>query len=337
MSAPVLSWIPRLLAVLALIAATGCQTSPADSGPRFTIGLVTNNPNGQRNVQGFVDGMAELGYVAGDTVTYLYAGEPVTGADLDRELEGFVATGVDLIFTAGTPTGVAAHRITAGSGIPVVFGVIADPVAAGVMENLAHPGGNMTGIKLGQHQDRRLELLLQIVPDARQILVPHNPNDSAAATAVAQIMPVAEVLDVELVLAEARSNDEVSRLLDNVPRSIDAVFLVPDSTVNRRLADIVNLARERRFPISGPSTAQVEEGAVMTYGFIHARAGHQAAHLADQILRGIDPGDIPVEDTEPVLAINIGAAEHIGLTITDQLLHQAEIILRPGEVEVAAE
>jgi putative ABC transport system substrate-binding protein len=322
-----------LVLFVALVTVSACGARSSQSGTSATIGVVTDNPNGLRNVQGFKDEMAQLGYLEADNVTYLDAGEPQTGADLERELESFVAAGVDLVFTAGTPTGVAAHRIMDGADIPVVFGVIADPVAAGVMEDLSHPGGNMTGVKLGRNQERRLELLLEIAPGTERVLVPYNPDDAAASNAVDQISLVAGALGVQLVLAEARTDAEVSKMLESVPEAIDAVFLVPDGTVNARLGDILNLATVLALPTSGPSTAQVEEGALTTYGFVHEEAGAQAARMADLVLRGADPGDLPVEDSESFMAINLVTAEEIGLEVTDAVLQQAEIIFRAGGAE----
>ncbi len=101
-----------------------------------------------KNIDGFKSGMTQLGYIAGKNVTYRFAGIPVQGARLEAELSHFVEAKVDLIFTAGTPTGVAAHRLTQGAETPVIFGVIADPIAAGVLSDLTRPGGNMTGVRL---------------------------------------------------------------------------------------------------------------------------------------------------------------------------------------------
>ncbi len=314
---------------------SACDAGSAEPDPDVTIGLVTNNPNGLRNVAGFIDGMTTLGYIEGEDVTYLNSGEPLTGAALDREIEDFAAADVDLVFTAGTPTGVAAHRILAGTGIPIVFGVIADPLAAGVMEDLTRPGGNMTGVKLGQDQLRRLELLLEIAPTVERVFIPYNPDDSAAASAVEQVAVVADQLGIELVLAEGRTDDEVTQVLASVPDAIDAVFFVPDSTVNARLQDFLAVAEARGLPTSGPSNAQVEEGALMAYGFVHERAGAQAARIADQVLGGADPGDLPVEDTESFLGINLVTAEDIGLEVTDAVLQQAEVIFRHDSTEGA--
>lgn len=313
------------------LACFGCNASTTQEVSHFTIGLVTNNINGMRNVEGFRDGMTDLGYIEGENITYLFAGEPVNGEALDTALQELVDQGVDLIFTAGTPTGVAAYRIITGTGIPVVFGVIADPVEAGVIKDITFPGGNMTGVKLDQSQDRRLELLLEIAPGIRRVLVPYNPDDSAATSAVNQIVDLAQELGVEFVLAKVRTDQEVEELLANFPANLDAIFLVPDSVVNAHLEEFVSLANQLKLPVSGPSTAQVEEGALMTYGFIHSAVGIQAARMADQVLRGANPGEMPIETAENFLAINLVTADEIGLQIPDEILRQAEIIIRVEE------
>jgi len=317
-----------MVVIIVTQALVACGSASNEDNRHFTIGLVTNNPNGLRNVQGFRDGMAELGYIEGEDVTYIFEGSPIKGDELDAFLKRLVEAEVDLIFTAGTPTGVAAHRITAGTNIPVVFGVIADPIAAGVMEDLTRPNGNMTGVKLSQSQARRLELLLEIVPDIKRVFVPYNPEDAAPVSAVAQISELAPGLGIEIVEGKARNDSEVTELLNNVPEDIDAIFLVPDSVVNSRLTDVLAVAYDRKLPVSGPSTAQVEEGALTTYGFIHHEVGAQAARIAHHILKGADPGELPVETAEFYLAINLQVADVIGLEIPYEFLQQAEIIIR---------
>lgn len=307
-----------------------CDTS-ADNADQasFTIGLVTNTANGMRNVDGFVGAMAGLGYVEGVNVTYVFAGGPLVGDDLRDGLTEMVSAGVDLIFTAGTPTGVAARDATAGTGTPVVFGVIADPIEAGVMTDLSRPGGNMTGVKAGQSHGRRLELLLELDPATHDVLVPFNPADAAATSAVQEIAEVAAALGVELHLQEAHSPEDVTSMLTDISDEVDAIFLVPDSLVNAHLADILSVADERRLLTSGPSTAQTEEGALISYGFVHREAGAQAARIADQVLRGANPGAIPVEDTDSFLMINLVTATTIGLEVPHALLQQADFVLRP--------
>ncbi len=327
-----LRYIVLGIGVIIIIAIlTACNQASGEGNRDFTIGLVSNNSNGLRNIQGFKDGMAELGYIEGENVTYVFAGEPTPGEELDAVLKNMVEAEVDLIFTAGTPTGVAAHRLTAGTNIPVVFGVIADPIAAGVMEDLTNPGGNMTGVKLSDNQGRRLELLLEIDPGISRVLVPYDPTDAASTSAVADINEVAPGLGVEIVEGQARNDSEVSGLLNNIPEDIEAIFLVPGTTVNAHMDEVMAVAFDRKLPVSGPSLVQVEEGALTTYGFIHEAAGVQAARIADQILKGADPGELPVETVEFFLAINLATADVIELEIPDEVLQQAEIIIRNHE------
>ncbi len=326
---PTLAFQFLTLCCFAPILLVACAGSPETEDRVFVVGLVTNNPNGLRNVQGFRDGMAELGYIEGENINYLFEGTPTSADRLEAVLGSMVEAQVDLIFTAGTPTGVAAYSVTQGTGIPVVFGVIADPIAAGVMTDLMRPGGTITGVKISENQDRRLELLKEIAPHITRVFVPHNPDDTAASTAVAQIIAIAPDLGIQLVIAEARNDQEVTEMLQTIPEELDAVFLVPDSVVNARLQDILAFAVDQGLPVSGPTSAQVEEGALTSYGIIHHAAGSQAARIADRILRGADPGNLPVETAEFYLAINLHTAEAIGLTIPEPILQQSEIVILP--------
>ena len=318
-----------LILCIATFALVACQRNDETGARTYTVGLITNNPNGLKNVAGFKAGMAERGYIEGKRITYLFEPRPIRGDELEAALQRMVDAKVDLIFTAGTPTGVAAHKITSGTKVPVVFGVIADPVAAGVMSDLARPGGNITGVKLSQNQARRLELLKTAVPAIQRVWVPYNPNDFAPASAVRQIERLAPELGLELVKAHAHAREEVPALLRNLPSDLDAIFLGPDSTVNSRLQDVLAAAFERGLPVSGPSMAQVEGGALMTFGFVHREAGAQAAGIADRVLQGAVPGEIPVETAEFFLGFNLQTARSLGLDISESLLQQAQFIVRP--------
>lgn len=305
----------------------GIREARQDTNGSYIIGLITNNPNGLRNIIGFQDGMHALGYVAGENTTFLSSGNSVPKNDLVAAIRQMVAGGADLIFTAGTPTGVAAKTATHGSAVPVVFGVIADPITAGVMTDLNRPGGNMTGVMLSQNQARRLELLSSILPDVKRVLLPYNPEDPAPVSAAAQLESAELSFGLTLVHGHARKNDDVSALLANFPEAIDAIFMLPDSTVNSRIKDLIEVSNAGKIPVSGPSTAQVEAGALMSYGIVHHEVGMQAARIAHRILRGADPATVPVETADFYLTINVAAANRIGLDLSEEVLQQADVIL----------
>lgn len=322
-----------IIVIMFMVMISACGNTDSSSNQsaeaQYTVALVTNNPNGMKNVTGFQKALTEFGYVEGENTTYLSKGEPIKGDDLTAFLDELVAQNVDLIFTAGTPTGVAAHKATEGSEVPVVFGVIADPVTSGVLTDLKEPGGNLTGVRLGKNQARRLESLLEIAPDAKRIFIPYDSDEGTSGSgAVAQLESVVDELGVELIKGEVHTDEEVTDLLNNFPDDVDAIFMVPDNVVNPRLDDLLAVAFEHNLPVSGPSTAQVEGGALTTYGFIHDAVGAQAAKIADQILKGGNPGETPVETAEFFLVLNLATAEKIGLEIPESILEQAETIIR---------
>ena len=320
-----------LLLFVAALGLVACVSAREEGRDPITIGLITNSTNGLRNIQGFRDGMAELDYPESDAVSYLFQGKPVDGEMLDSALQAMLDEGVDLIFTAGTPTGIAAHRVTAGTDTPGVFGVIADPINAGVVADLTRPGRNMTGVMLAENQGKRLELLLEIAPDIRRIFVPYDPTDAASVAAMIQLRKVALALNLELVEGTASSDVEAVALLDNYPDAIDAIFLVPGTIVNARLQLINAIALRDSLPVSAPSTLQVEQGALMTYGFVHYEAGKQAAHIAAQVLNGTPAGEIPIEIAETYLVINLDTAAAIGLEVPYPILQQTQFLIYSDE------
>lgn len=311
----------------------GLPIGDAGNGSKqsHTIGLITNNPNGLRNINGFRDGMKTLGYIEGDNTTFLFSGAPVPSDELGAAIGKLVVNGADLIFTAGTPTGVAAKTATRESAAPVVFGVVSDPIAAGLMTDLTRPGGNMTGVMLSHNQARRLELLHSVLPNVKTVLLPYNPEDAAPVSAAAQLADAASGMGLTLVHAHARNDDEVSALLAAVPEAVDAIFMLPDSTVNQRIEDLIEASNARKLPVSGPSSAQADAGATMSYGIIHHEVGMQAARIADRILRGADPSTMPVETANFYLTINVAAANRIGLDISEEILQQADVILQEDQ------
>ncbi len=316
-----------LVVGIALWAAFGRGDDPVDDDG-WTIGMISNNPNGLRNIEGFRTALQGMGFGEAEGAVFLFSGEPTNRDDLRQAITQMVADGADLIFTAGTPTGIAAHEATRESGVSVIFGVVADPITAGIMTDLTRPGGNMTGVMLSQNQARRLQHLQNVAPQARRILLPYNPDDPAPVSAAAQLDETAEALGLTLIHAHARNDDEVTALLADPPEDIDAIFMLPDSTVNRRVGDLLRVAVERRLPVSGPSTAQVEAGATMAYGIVHKEVGAQAARIAARVLRGADPAETPVETADYYLMLNIAAADRIGLDLSEAVLQQADAILR---------
>jgi putative ABC transport system substrate-binding protein len=310
-----------ILTGLLLTACGGVQTQDKT----FTIGVINLASELDTTLEGFKQGMTELGYTEGENITYIYEGA-ASGIDkLDPMAQGLMAADVDLILSLTTPATQAAQRATAGTDIPVIFAPVTDPVVSGFVTSLSQPGGNMTGVTVGVQEGRRLEWLIQVVPTIEQIYIPYNSEDRSAVMALQAVSETAMVLGVELITREARNPEEITAAIENIPEEADAIFILPDGLITAHFADFVEL----QLPTSAPQPGLLESaGALTSFGFEQIAIGKQAARLADQIFKGAKPADLPVETGEFSSAINLKAADAIGLDIPDNILRQADIVVR---------
>jgi putative ABC transport system substrate-binding protein len=315
---------PILVCTIALnLLLVACLPNPAPQ--TYTIGVVNLAPALDATLEGFKEGMTELGYVEGENITYIYEGATDSIDKLGPVAQGLVATDVDLILSITTPATQAAQQATADNDIPVVFVPVTDPVGAGIVDSLRSPGGNITGITFGIQEVRRLEWLIQVVPTIEQIYVPYNPEDRSAVLALETVSEAATALGVELITHKVRNLEEIAAAIDNIPEEADAIFLLPDSLVGGRATEFVEL----ELPTSAANPEDLKiHGVLTSYGIDQVSAGKQAARLADQILQGTKPADLPVETAEFFSAVNLKTAEAIGLDISDDVLLQADIIIR---------
>jgi putative ABC transport system substrate-binding protein len=321
-----------LAAALTLIAAAVLLQPPAPApqrdGPRV-IAMVQLTDVDAQTVAGFQEGMARLGYRENKDVAYLTTGAIGSIDKLEEVIRGHLAKQPDLIFVSSTPATLAVKRLTESKRYPpVVFAPVNDPLAAGVVADLRHPGGHITGIRLPTGDDVRLQWLLRLVPHAKRIYLPYSADDRSALESMQQAEQTAATLGLKLLPQPVPSEGGVAAALAALPADTDAIFLPRDSRIEAGIDAFVAAARMRRLPLSVPSLTQVKVGALYSYGFVHRDIGQQAARLADQILRGLRAGDLPVETAENRLAINLAAARDIGVVIPDDILAQAEYVIR---------
>lgn len=308
------------------------QDAPQVSVKR--IGVVRLTEVDDRTFAGFREGMARLGHVEQQTVHYL-VGPPSGTTEAARErLRQLLTQGVDALLVSSTPVAQIARELTSrhpaggANRVSVVFAPVNDPVAAGIVASLREPGGNITGIRLPVGDKLRLQWLHDLAPRVNKVLVPYTRSDQSAQTSLEQLREVAAALQLQLLELPLDEHADTGVGIDPLPPA-DAIFLPRDSRIEARIAQWMDYARQHRLPLSAPSLLQVEQGALYSYGFMHHEIGRQAARLMDQILRGIPPGQLPVETAHNFLGINLHTAADIGLPIPDPVIRQATLVVRP--------
>ena len=318
-----------LISVTALITSvllSACGTSSQKDS--YKIGIVNLAPPLEPILEGFKDGMDEAGYIEGQNVTYIYDGPAANPDALDGVMENLKNENVDLVLTFGTLATLTAKESLVGTNIPIVFGPVTDPVASGIVTGVLNPGGNITGIQTGNPTPKRLEWLLKIDPEIKRLYTFNNPDDNSSVQALAALTQTAPMFNVELVIRDTSTPEQITVALNEMPDGIDAIFLPASAFFEKNNGQFVKFANEHNLPLAAPATANVRDGALVSFGHDNIPLGQQASHLADQILRGINPADLPIESADLFLSINLKTAEIIGLSIPDEIIRQANIIVR---------
>jgi putative ABC transport system substrate-binding protein len=295
-----------------------------------TIGLlVSGTPSSHREwVAAFVQRLRELHWIEGRTVAIEIRWAEGRNERLAEIAAEFVRRKVDVIVTSATPPTLAAKQAT--SVIPIVFAALGDPVGAGLVESLARPGGNATGLSLQQTDaaSKRLELLRDVVPGLRRLAIMANSGNPSAALDMREAEATARALGLEAITSAILRSEDIAPALDALKGRVEALYVCNDPLVNTNRVRMNTLALAARLPAIYGFRELVEAGGLMSYGPNYSDLFRRAADYVDKILRGAKPADIPVEQpTKFDLVINLTTAKALGLAIPPMLLARADEVI----------
>jgi putative tryptophan/tyrosine transport system substrate-binding protein len=324
----------RLALVLSLIVALAAPALTAAQSPRrVRLGLLSPDATFADNsplLAAFRQGLAERGWVEGTTVELVRR-----SSSGDRSLfqgTSLVALGVDLIVAASTYGARIAREAT--PTIPIVFVGVSDPVGSGILPNLdLRRNSNLTGITDVDPRStaRSLTLLKQAAPTIHRVALIFNPDAPLAARYVAEVQRLAPSLGINIRRREVREPDQMKTVLAAMLSDYDdSMVVLPDPLFNAMREPLVGFVNVHRLPAVFAYRSFAPMGGLMTYGTDVPDLYRRAAGLVDRILKGANPGDLPIE--APIkfhFAINLGAAERMGLTIPDSLRRQADQLIVP--------
>jgi putative tryptophan/tyrosine transport system substrate-binding protein len=281
-------------------------------------------------VAAFHQGLSGTGYVEGQNVTLEYRWAENHKDRLPALAADLVGRKVDLIVSSGSlPAALAAKGAT--STIPIVFTAVSDPVTAGLVASLARPGGNLTGFSRFQFElmPKRLELLIELVPQARVIALLVNPDDTRAEGLVRDLQEAARTKGVQLPILRAAAEGEIdaafAALVDLHP---GALLVDPDPLFNNRGEQVLALASRHAVPAIYPWRDLAVAGGLISYGANITALYRQAGIYAGRILKGEKPADLPVQQpTTFELVINLNTAKALGLTVPPSILARADEVI----------
>jgi putative ABC transport system substrate-binding protein len=319
----------RLLA-LPLLLLGAASLPPADTlaqtAKRYRIGvlntaLAANSPM----VEGLRAGLKQLGLQEGD-VSFDVRFTRGDAIALSTAAEELAKAPVDLIFANGDVAARAAKGAT--PTIPIVFTLVPDPVAAGLVKDLAKPDGNLTGVSslTTELVPKRIEILKALAPGVGRVLSIYHPDDAASRAAVEKAQAVAPRFKVAVLDRAARDPGDVERAMKEL-RPGDGL-LPPDLSSLAIPGRMLELSLAQKVPAVFTAALWIQQGALASYGSDPYAEGIQAAGLVAKILRGAKPGELPVEGARKlVLAINKGTAAALGLQVPAELLTRADRVV----------
>jgi putative ABC transport system substrate-binding protein len=280
--------------------------------------------------EAFRQGLRDLGWIEGKNVRIEYRYSEGRSDRLPGLAADLVRLRVDVIVAATATDAQPAKNAT--STIPIVVASSGDPVGSGLVESLARPGGNVTGLSqiAPETAGKRLELLKEIVPRLSRVAVLWNPEGQVSSLGWKEIQLPARQLAVQLHSLEARSANDFDKAFEEATRAgAGALVVMPNPVFAGNLTRIADLAVKGRLPSIFHLGEFADAGGLMAYGPDRSDMFRRAAVYVDKILKGARPGDLPIEQpTKFELVINLRTAKALGLAIPQSLLLRADHVIQ---------
>jgi putative ABC transport system substrate-binding protein len=308
------------------------RAQPADRLPRIgaLMAFAADDAIGRSRAAAFAKGLEELGWIDERNLRIDYRWAGSDSVQIRAAAQQLVDTAPRAIVSAGTPATLALKQATAS--IPVVFIAVNDPISQGIVQSLAHPGGNLTGFALFEASmgGKWLEMLKEMAPAITRVTVIFNPETTPFFKAfIDPIEAAASTFAVEVIAAPVRDDAGIERAIVSAASTPGGgLFLLPDLFTVERRAVIIELAARYRLPAVSYYSKFATEGGLFSYGSHIVDLYRRAASYVDRILKGTDPKDLPVQQPNKFqFLVNLRTAKALGLTVPPTLLAQADEVI----------
>ncbi|NLW55578.1 MAG: ABC transporter substrate-binding protein [Firmicutes bacterium] len=318
-----------IVVILLLVVASGLYLLLREPGVEtLKIGIVqiVEHPALDSARDGFIERLAEHGYVEGENVTYQIQNAQGEMATANTIAQKFKNERLDLILAIATPTAQAVANLIKDK--PILITAVTDPVAAGLVESADRPGTNVTGTNDLQPMEEQFKLAQALLPDARTVGIIYNAGEANSVIQVRMAKEIATDLGLKVVEATVDTSAGVLQAAQSFVGRVDFIYVPTDNTVVSAFSSVVKVAEEHKIPLFVGEENIVPQGALATVGVNYYRLGRQTAEMALKILEeGAKPETMPVESQkETELVINEDTAEALGIIIPDPVREKATFV-----------
>ena len=319
----------QALAALFLISLTNATAAQTPAKPARIGKLCPMKCDGLPHMS-FEDELRKLGWIEGKNLITERKEAEGRFERLPELAAQLVRSRPDLLVASSTPAVQAVKRAT--SEIPIVFSAVGDPVGVGLVQSLAHPGGNLTGVTslVGTHNAKKFDLIREFLPQARHVgFLTNTDNDAARRLTSIEIPMAAQQYGFQIEVIEIQVAEDIPGAVAKAKAlGVEALGVTGDAILNTPPNRVPDLLAQAAIPAVYDLRAAVVAGGLISYGVDVGAAARRQAHFVDRVLRGAAPADIPVEQpTNYELVINLKTAKALRLTIPPSLLSQATEVI----------
>lgn len=326
----------RMLAVVLGMVMTvslmaGCGTKEGNNAKEeadtYTIGISQFAEHGSLDNcrEGFLDGLAEAGIVEGENLAVEYKNAAADMGTASQISSSFVSDKVDMICAIATPSAQAAYNAAMDEEIPVIFTAVTDPVAAELAAKDGTPVGEVTGTSDKLPVEAQLEMIREILPDAKTIGIIYTTSEANSVSAIAEYEEKVGDYGFELVTKGVTAVSEVGLAAEDLLTKVDCITNLTDNTVVSALATVLDKANAAKIPVFGSEIEQVKIGCLAAEGLDYVALGRKTGEMAAKVLKGeTKASELSFEQiTEAGLYINTKVAENLNITLKDDLVKSA--------------
>lgn len=331
------TWKRILAVVLACVLACGCLSacSASGSGDKIKIGVLQFGEfDALTNAyQGFVDGLAEAGYVDGENIVITCKSAAGDTNNCPTIADTLINDGNELILAIATPSALAVKQKT--TTIPVLITAVTDPAGSGIVASNEAPGGNITGTSDMNPVAEQVDLLTQLLPEAKTVAVLYCSSESNSKIQFELAKAALEAKGLTCTEKTIAAIDEAKSAIESLQGKADAIYIPTDNTLADGMSTVAAAANGIGMPVITGECGMVADGGLATYGVDYYQLGKQTAAMAVEILKnGADPASMPVQyqtsDEVLTLAVNTETAQACGVTIPEDLLAKAVVYPEQG-------
>lgn len=300
--------------------------APAGDGEVIRIGAIqlVEHVALDAAYQGFVDGLAEAGYVDGQNISIDFQNAQGEQANCATIADKFVNDDVDLILAIATAASQAVANAT--KDIPILVTAVTDPADAGLVASNEAPGGNVSGTSDLNPVEAQMNLLVQLLPEVKTVGMLYNSSEANSKFQVDLATKAAEALGLTCVDYTVSSANEIQSVVESAVGKVDAFYAPTDNLIANAMVTVGQVTQEAGIPVICAEEGMVDNGGTATYGLSYYNLGKLTAAQAVKILKGeAEPATMPIgylPDSDCLLAINQDACNALGITVPQELLDQ---------------